>query len=283
MDDLDLIALTLNCSYQANGGGIINTFHKIILKVTDANDNAPVFLHIPYITDISEASPIGTTVYGGISAMDKDASKNKELEFSIVSGAFYKGVKVFTMRVPSSGIITLETKLDYEELINDGRPIFVLGIMVKDKAENTADQKSSTATLTVSVTDSDDCPPSFWFPGCLNSYPTFDVNCDAVVYSGSITSGAMNNSGILMYPEVNGVVQQNPVNIVAVDIDNLNAPLTFKIVSGFPSGIVARFVLTPGPKTINSRHFYPVQLMQISPVKRSEARQVELIIQVSNQ
>lgn len=42
------------------------------IRVTDANDNAPVFVNAPYGLNISEVTVVGTRVLQGVRAVDAD-------------------------------------------------------------------------------------------------------------------------------------------------------------------------------------------------------------------
>jgi len=43
-----------------------------VIRVTDANDNAPVFVNAPYVLNISEVTVVGTRVLQGVHAVDND-------------------------------------------------------------------------------------------------------------------------------------------------------------------------------------------------------------------
>jgi hypothetical protein len=52
------------------------------------NDHPPHFIHSPYYVTVDELTPVGLTVFRGISAldMDKPNTGNSDVHFSIVEG-----------------------------------------------------------------------------------------------------------------------------------------------------------------------------------------------------
>lgn len=78
----------------------------IIVRVSDINDETPVFINTPYETSIDEvkrnydvhslnltfcvklfqSTPVGTTIYSDIKATDIDAGVNGAVEFFVVEG-----------------------------------------------------------------------------------------------------------------------------------------------------------------------------------------------------
>lgn len=57
----------------------------ISIRVTDANDNAPVFVNAPYVLNISEVTVVGTRVLQGVHALDAD----QQGPFSTVRFVYY--------------------------------------------------------------------------------------------------------------------------------------------------------------------------------------------------
>ncbi|XP_035824511.1 protocadherin gamma-A3 [Aplysia californica] len=86
-----------------------------MLFVSDINDNAPVFVGLPYRTTVRENAPVGSSVYT-VSATDPDTGLGSRPVFSIKANipanqADYEAT--FTMNA-TFGYITLRKKLDYE-------------------------------------------------------------------------------------------------------------------------------------------------------------------------
>ena len=80
----------------------------IIITLQDLNDNPPRFLS-PQSTDISEATPIGTSVYQ-IMAEDRDSGINSEFAFEITSPHTEFSIDDVT------GIVRVNGELDFVQI-----------------------------------------------------------------------------------------------------------------------------------------------------------------------
>lgn len=58
---------------------------RVIVKVEDANDNAPWFFGAPYVARVFESAAVGSSVLQ-LTALDKDKGQNAEIVYSIESG-----------------------------------------------------------------------------------------------------------------------------------------------------------------------------------------------------
>ncbi|XP_058533853.1 protocadherin gamma-B5-like [Ochotona princeps] len=92
---------------------------ELRIRVTDANDNPPVFTQEVYRVSLRENSPRGTVVLQ-VSASDQDEDVNAEITYS-----FQRTSQVFDLN-PKSGEMTTRRSLDYEEtkeysLVVEGR------------------------------------------------------------------------------------------------------------------------------------------------------------------
>ncbi|KAK8391903.1 hypothetical protein O3P69_017490 [Scylla paramamosain] len=121
------------------------------IRVTDDNDNAPVFVNSPYYVNVSEVTVVGTVIMGDILAEDEDQQGPfSTVQYSIQPGPYSD---MFRFESPLSGNLVLEKPLDYESLA-----LFNITIVAQDQA---ASPQSSTAVLTVQVQDADDQNPAF--------------------------------------------------------------------------------------------------------------------------
>lgn len=82
-----------------------------MFQVNDTNDNPPVFLEQAYSFDIPENAARGYRV-GQIKATDADLGVNAQLSYTVVSDW---ANDVFSLN-PQTGVFTLTSKLDYEEV-----------------------------------------------------------------------------------------------------------------------------------------------------------------------
>ncbi|XP_067899162.1 protocadherin-10-like [Heterodontus francisci] len=86
---------------------------RIVITIMDANDNAPVFDHETYRTNVLENTPKGTLVIK-VNAVDLDEGTNAELTYSFTSHASQKARDLFKLD-PRTGEIRVEGVLDFEE------------------------------------------------------------------------------------------------------------------------------------------------------------------------
>lgn len=97
----------------------------VIVRVSDVNDNAPEFINTPYEVAISELSPVGTTVFTGLKAVDPDAGANGLVEYRVVPArvaagranerlSVADGSQYFAINLPHQGQVTVAKALDYE-------------------------------------------------------------------------------------------------------------------------------------------------------------------------
>lgn len=195
----------------------------VIVRVSDINDNAPVFQGTPYETTISELTPIGTTIFDQIRAVDIDAGVNGLAEYFIVPGenrtledgtTAVDGFNYFSIGLPHQGQVTVNRTLDYERTQK-----YLVTIVASDRARNNKQRLSSTTTLTVNVKDDDDQDPSFIYKGCS----LHEGACINPEYSSYV------NSGVLA-----GILTIEPEKIQAIDMDTLDARIKYSIENGEP-------------------------------------------------
>ncbi|KAM3840184.1 protocadherin gamma-B5-like isoform 9-T9 [Vipera latastei] len=85
---------------------------QILINITDANDNPPIFIQEIYRVSLTENAPIGTTVLH-TSASDDDEGINAQIRYHF-SNIPTNAQEKFSMD-PTKGIITLIKTLDFEE------------------------------------------------------------------------------------------------------------------------------------------------------------------------
>ncbi|KAI8045501.1 cadherin-99C isoform X1 [Drosophila gunungcola] len=202
----------------------------IIVRVSDINDNAPRFMNTPYEVTVPESTPVGTTIFRNIQALDKDAGVNGLVEYFIAEGSANStdiekysadGYGTFAISFPHQGQVTVAKTLDFEKI-----QTYYLTIVASDRARNTADRLSSTTTLTVNIADSNDLDPSFIYSGCAS----LDGACINPEYSASVPAGSLL-----------GVLTVLPERIQAVDLDTINSPIRYSFASGMPGNYADYF------------------------------------------
>ncbi|CAH2040674.1 unnamed protein product, partial [Iphiclides podalirius] len=228
----------------------------VIVRVSDINDNAPVFQNAPYEANISELVPVGTTIFEGVRAVDIDAGVNGLSEYFIVPGNnrtleeanAVDGYGYFSIPLPHQGVVTVNRTLDYERT-----KLYLVTIVASDRARDTKRRLSSTTTMTVNVLDDDDQDPSFIYQGC-----TFHEGaCINPEYTSYV------NSGVLA-----GILSIEPEKIQAVDMDTLDARIQYSIESGEPDSWATYFAIDQNTGAVR----------QLVPVDTTIAKRFQLII-----
>nr|XP_061793189.1 protocadherin alpha-C2-like [Nerophis lumbriciformis] len=87
---------------------------NIIVRVQDTNDNTPQFDKQIYTVNMTENSPIGTTVLK-LNATDLDEGPNSELVYSFTLYTSEKTQDVFAIN-PNTGEITVKGTIDFEDM-----------------------------------------------------------------------------------------------------------------------------------------------------------------------
>ncbi|KOB78988.1 Cadherin [Operophtera brumata] len=123
------------------------------IEIVDINDNAPQWPQDPVNLEVSEITPIGSTVYN-FTAKDADSGVNGELNFRVVS-SLPPTLNIFNLD-PLTGSLTLTAALDYEVLKE-----YWLVVEATDLAANVSERMATSATVHVSVTDANDNAPLF--------------------------------------------------------------------------------------------------------------------------
>ncbi|XP_034027332.1 cadherin EGF LAG seven-pass G-type receptor 3 [Thalassophryne amazonica] len=122
---------------------------QVHINITDANTHRPVFQSAHYSVSVNEDQPPGSTVVV-ISATDDDVGENARITYFLEDN-----IPQFRID-PSSGAITLQAELDYEDQMT-----YTLAITAKD---NGIPQKSDTTYVEVNVNDVNDNAPQFLSP-----------------------------------------------------------------------------------------------------------------------
>lgn len=127
------------------------------VTIKDVNDSPPTFNQIGYSVSLVENTPIGTPLPLDISVHDPDVGQNSifSLKLEDVSGVFDIEPKLVTGSSQVS-IRVANGTLDYE---NPNQRKFIVLLIAEETETNP--KLSSTATLTVSITDANDNRPVF--------------------------------------------------------------------------------------------------------------------------
>ncbi|VTJ68557.1 Hypothetical predicted protein [Marmota monax] len=140
---------------------------QIRIKVTDANDNAPVFSQDIYRVSLKENVPQGTSVLR-VMATDQDEGINAEITYAFLNAPTSASL-IFHLN-PNTGDITTNGTLDFEE-----RNRYVLGVEAKDGGVHTAH-----CNVQIEVVDENDNAPEVTFMSFSNQIPE-DSNLGTII------------------------------------------------------------------------------------------------------
>ncbi|XP_064094852.1 fat-like cadherin-related tumor suppressor homolog isoform X3 [Macrobrachium nipponense] len=130
---------------------------QLIINIRDENDNAPFFTQSTYSGHISEAASINSVVLMEnnaplvITARDKDSDQNANLVFTIIE----EEARMYFAIDSSTGAIRTTGSLDHEVI-----PEVTFSVQVHDNGQPRL-SASTTATVTIIITDINDVPPRF--------------------------------------------------------------------------------------------------------------------------
>ncbi|XP_015184942.1 PREDICTED: protocadherin-15 [Polistes dominula] len=260
-ENLSHVVFQLSCTVkQTNKKRTI----PVIVRVSDINDNAPKFINTPYETTVPELTPVGSTIFKNVVAIDADAGVNGIVEYSIAPSdgtgignndgvgrnriTTADGYGYFSINLPHQGQVTVNRTLDFEKTQR-----YLVTILASDRALNVSERFTSTTTLTVNIRDDDDQDPSFIYQGCM----LLDGACINPEYSASVSSGVLS-----------GILNISPEKIQAVDMDSINAPIHYSFLSGNPTNYRDFFEINPNTGAVK----------QIKAVDTSVTKKFDIII-----
>ncbi|XP_072754595.1 protein dachsous isoform X1 [Anoplolepis gracilipes] len=139
----------LNVMAKTTGPDVLEAYVKVIVRLSDVNDNPPVFTQTQYSATVLEGNVKGDFVVK-LSANDADQGLNSRILYHIVDG---NPDNAFTISPPYSGVVRTNIVLDREV-----REKYRLTIIATDQGNP---QLTGTAALSVRVIDVNDNQPTF--------------------------------------------------------------------------------------------------------------------------
>ncbi|XP_054549970.1 cadherin-19 [Talpa occidentalis] len=139
--------------------GALSGTTSVLIKLSDVNDNKPIFKESLYRLAVSESAPAGTSI-GKIMASDNDIGENAEMDYSVEDDS--QTFDIITDDETQEGIVILKKKVDFEHqnhyrIRAKVRNCHVDEQLMKYHAE------PSTTVIKVQVRDEDE-PPVFLHP-----------------------------------------------------------------------------------------------------------------------
>uniref|UniRef100_A0A8W8LXK4 Cadherin domain-containing protein n=1 Tax=Magallana gigas TaxID=29159 RepID=A0A8W8LXK4_MAGGI len=251
--------------------------YSLVVQFVDQNDNSPIFQNTPYSVTVNELTPIGLTVYQQITATDADQSNNGQITYSLLAGdgTINDGSRFFAIN-PTTGVLTVKETLDYEGLSNLNK-LYSIQVQATDNPINTAERRTSSQFLSVTITDGDDLGPAFEYSSCFR----YSGYCFDPRYTSSITSTSLNTQ-LVVFPYPPQTPFNQPVTVQARDKDTLNAPIVFDIETTVPSGYASFFSVQTQQQT--GSNFYSAFITQTQSINRaSVGGKLELILRASEE
>nr|XP_012147456.1 PREDICTED: protein dachsous isoform X1 [Megachile rotundata]XP_012147457.1 PREDICTED: protein dachsous isoform X2 [Megachile rotundata] len=139
----------LTVAARTSGPDPLEAYVKVVVRVSDVNDNPPVFTQTQYSATVLEGNVKGDFVVK-LSASDADQGMNSRILYHIVDG---NPDNAFTISPPYSGIVRTNIVLDREI-----REKYRLTIIATDQGNP---QLTGTAALSIRVIDINDNQPTF--------------------------------------------------------------------------------------------------------------------------
>ena len=149
-DGVDSILIDVVCQRKRSQDPAFNI--PVHVRVTDVNDNPPLFAGAPFNLSLSELTVVGSKILSITSTDSDQAGPFSTVEYYVADGPFSDYV---AFENPLEGNLVLTKGLDYETMRS-----FSLTIEAKDQG---APPLSSRALVTVNVVDADDQNPAFLY------------------------------------------------------------------------------------------------------------------------
>ncbi|XP_076439784.1 uncharacterized protein LOC143279582 [Babylonia areolata] len=195
----------------------VDTTFELFVNIVPVNEYKPKFVRAPFQITLPENAPYDSTVMDlRQNASDRDvatASESDIHEFNMTpilqEGQTERIANFFQMEDKQKGIITVGKDLDFEAFPDADQAYVVYKLTVYDLG-----RRNSTTTLTIYITDVDDEPPQFFYPGCEEDPCDVLYDCEVPYdYKGPITT-------------------MNPAPIEAKDGDHLDNKVKYRIRTG---------------------------------------------------
>uniref|UniRef100_A0A672FRT5 Cadherin domain-containing protein n=1 Tax=Salarias fasciatus TaxID=181472 RepID=A0A672FRT5_SALFA len=191
-------ATSFEIRVKAKDGLGLSSYAKVIISITDVNDNAPV-LNVKSLTNpIPENIPPGTEV-GIINVQDRDSEKNRQVRCSLQQGVPFKlvpSIKNYYSLV-STGQLDREVVSDYNITItatDEGSPPL-----------------SSSKSVQLSVADINDNPPVFEEES-YSAYVSENNKAGSTLCSVAARDPDWRQNGTVIYSLLAGEVNGAPVS-----------------------------------------------------------------------
>ncbi|XP_057588759.1 protocadherin gamma-B5 isoform X21 [Hippopotamus amphibius kiboko] len=134
----------------------LSTNASVTLRITDVNDNAPVFHQASYVVHVAENNPPGASI-AQVSASDPDLGPNGHVSYSIVASDLEpRALSSYVSVSAQSGVVFAQRAFDHEQL-----RALELTLQARDQGSPAL---SANVSLRVLVGDRNDNAPRVLYP-----------------------------------------------------------------------------------------------------------------------
>lgn len=187
---------TITVTASDSGSPPRSSQESFVLRVSDVNDNMPVFSQPSYSVDIPENNAPNAQILV-VSAFDPDVGENSTLSYFIVNGNIHGSfVSSYVYMNPDNGQIYTMRSFDYEQI-----NMFQIVVQVRDKG---SPSWSSNVTVHVFILDQNDHVPKLLYPpfppdGTLQFFVPISADPDRLVNRISCVDGDSGHNAWLFY------------------------------------------------------------------------------------
>ncbi|MGH0132515.1 UNVERIFIED_CONTAM: hypothetical protein FKN15_055886 [Acipenser sinensis] len=156
----------------------------VIVLVDDINDNVPVFASNTFHTTVPEDTPTGTDVLL-VNSSDADAGLNAAISYSLTGGNAQFSINPGTGQIITSALLDREARQSYQLVVvasDGGHPLAM----------------SSSATVSVTISDINDNPPRFHHHPYVTHVPA-TTSAGSLVFAVTVTDEDTGVNGRLHY------------------------------------------------------------------------------------
>ncbi|XP_053733347.1 protocadherin-17-like isoform X2 [Synchiropus splendidus] len=203
---------------------------QINVRVTDSNDNSPVFEKSSYVIEIAENSPPGKVLID-LNATDQDEGSNGQVVYSFTGYASERIQDLFSID-PSTGVVKVQGEIDYEE-----NPIIEFDVQAKDLGPNPI---PGHCKITVKVLDKNDNTPIISFVSVRQGAISEAAPPESVIALVRVTDKDSGRNGQIQCRVIGNVpfrLQENNDNFYTLLTDR---PLDREVKDEYNVTIVAR-------------------------------------------
>ncbi|KAG7461989.1 hypothetical protein MATL_G00197140 [Megalops atlanticus] len=163
---------TLIITATDSGSPSLSGTGTVTIQVEDVNDNIPLFASAVFHATIPEDAPTGTDVLL-VNSSDADAGPNSVISYSLAGGDGQFSINPATGQIITSALLDRETRSSYQLVVvasDGGQPV----------------STSSSATVSVAVTDINDNPPRFHHHPYVTHVPA-STSAGSLVFAVTVT------------------------------------------------------------------------------------------------